>query len=335
MLKKCLLPACALAMSLGWALPAAAADTVLFDSDGGGDSFIQITSLDWNAGNAYAEGVSASSPAGTTFQLYYQANLSVANNGSTPVFSSVGCGGADANCISLVIGFQEQILTNTFDPVNNTGTITFGFVSGGDNFFAMYANNTLGDNLSGACFVCGTQIMSGSILGSNYSSNFSGLTSPTTVQALDQAAPTNNYLGIQTIVGSGSVHLEASVGTYDTNYFQGLGGSIINFAFGDTNTNLPFTAADPSACFFATTSTGGLTPICGGTGVFGVSPFIGVGSVGAINGVSTSNLMFQADATNSFQTTPAAVPEPATLTLVGLGLIGATRMRRKANKGKK
>jgi hypothetical protein len=320
------------ALATVWAAPAAA-DTINFDGTGGGDSFVQIDSLDWSPGNAIGVGAVASDLPGTTFQLFYQANLGAAldSNGNFVYVNNSGGGPTDS--FTLVLGFQETISTSTFDPNTNTGNLTFAFTPGGANFFQIYANDMPGSNLSGSCFVCGSLVMSGSIIPDGFVSNFSAIATGSGGN-LDQAGGQDNYAGVDTIAGTGSVTLTGAVNSYDTNFFQGLGGSTIVFAFANANTNLPFLQIDPSACFFSSSTTGGgVNPTCNGTGgATGVAPFVGVGSVGAFNGVTGPNTMFQADGNASFDT--VVVPEPAGLVLLGIGLLGtaAVRRQRKAKK---
>lgn len=312
------------ALMIGWGTPASA-DIISFDPDGGGaQAAVDIASLDWLPGNAIAVGVNANSPVGTTFQLYYQSNLGVSldENGDIATVNNTGAAGTN-DSLTLVLGFRETITATSFNPASNTGNFEFAFVPGGDNFFEIYANTVPGTALTGVCFVCGELVMSGSILPDNFVSTFAAVGGA--LQNLDQVG-TDNYPTVDTIIGNGPVDIVGGIEFYDTAYFNGLNGRTINFAFANADTALPFGEVNPSACFFATAQTGTLiNPTC-------TDGFVGVGSVGTQNGLNGQNIMFQADGNNSFET----VPEPASLALFGLGLMGsAAAARRRMKRAKK
>jgi len=313
MLKKCF-TAVALTLALAWAAPASALD-VIFDPSGtaGPTGDLHIDVLDPTVGNSLALNASSLSIVGTQVTALFQANLGVATLGGVTQFAN-GDGGF---FFTVVAGFHEVVLSTSGGAFP---TVVLGLEGALPSFFDVYAVPATGDNLAGTGFISGAPILSGVFINSGAPSDgittftFSGSGAP--LDGFDEPGPGNNdYPAITTLTGGGSFRTTVLVTGKNANYFPDLvlGQTL---ALVTSQLTLNYTQVDPSFCF----SNNGTTS-CN-------QPGAQIVSIGANNGLTGPNMMFQTDASAAFQAV-TAVPEPATLTLLGLGGLAAGLRRRR------
>jgi hypothetical protein len=267
------------------------------------------------AGNSLSIGLTGGSPAGSPGSLLYQANLSTASLLGVNQYANL----ASTPHFTIVAGLNEVVKTNTLLDADGNRTITFEapVVNGSlQGYFYIYRQPAFGDNLTGVCFVqdCGgTLVLSGQIINNaNFTGSFTTNLESGIVD-LDQFND-DDYPNTNTVQGSGSFRADIDVTFVDSNYFPTLS-ALSSFLFASSQNSLPFLSVDPSACF----SLNGINSC--------TQP--GVASVGLTNGLTGPNTILQTDASLTFASTPSQVPEPATLTMFGLGLVGAAAIRRR------
>jgi len=327
MFRKLLCAGAVLATSLVWASPARA-DFVSFDPDGAGPlAPITIDLFDAAPGNVLS--VDGGSPAvGDSVEVLFQANLAGADNTALPGTSYANGGGGVY--YTIVAGIPETV-TSISNTANNS-TVTFDIAGAtpalptATNYFYIYAttdpNQVLNNDLDGGCFTCGTLVLSGVFINDPAFANSFTVDFAASGVPLDQHG-INNYVGTTTVAGTGGLTAQIQVTSVNPLYFPALpGGATIQLVDAQSQNNVPFTNAgtDPSACF---TLTGTVGTQCN---------YFGAGSanIGPVNGEG-KDIQLQSDASFGFQTS-AVVSEPASLTLLGLGLAGAVARRRRARK---
>ena len=314
----------AIALALGLASSSAFAGVVIqIDPDGsfGTDAVQAVTSLGWNNGNTIstptAAGQVVPDPTGT-IQTYGQGSLGTFNGANSSPIGSLGLNSAYE--WTYVFGAQENAFTTNIFGIS---TAYFSTVGGGDNFFRVYYSPVNASNVNGTGFTDGTLVMSGTIRpdAPNTLAGSFTVTNPALV-TLDGNS-TDNYAGqsstggtLQSSQGTGSTKLVANLDYVNNDFIKSSVTELILTM--DTFNAQPFDKVDPSSCF--TNGAGGTVNGAGPNNAGGTC----ANSIGDVNGISGPNIMFMTRATTDFN-----IPEPASLALVGAGLLSALGLRRK------